>query len=58
MKISEIINNAKDPFVSFEIIPPARGRSAKEVYEIIDELLEFMPPFIDVTSHAADSYYV
>ncbi len=58
MKICEIIERATDPFVSFEIIPPARGRSAREVYEIIDELIDFKPPFIDVTSHAADSYYV
>ncbi len=58
MKISEIIDRAKDPFISFEIIPPARGRSAREIYEIIDELIQFKPPFIDVTSHAADSYYV
>ncbi len=58
MKISEILNRATDPFVSFEIIPPTRGRSAREVYEIIDELIEFRPPFIDVTNHAADSYYV
>ncbi len=58
MKINDILNNAKDPFVSFEIIPPARGRSAREIYEIIDELIEFKPPFIDVTSHAADSYFV
>jgi len=58
MKISEILHQAKDPFISFEIIPPARGRSASEIYEIVDELMEFKPPFIDVTSHAADSYYV
>lgn len=58
MKICEILDRSKDPFISFEIIPPARGRSAKEIYEIIDELIEFNPPFIDVTSHAADSYYV
>lgn len=58
MKISDIIHSAKDPFVSFEIIPPARGRSAREIYEIIDELIEFKPPYIDVTSHAADSYFI
>lgn len=57
MKICEILERSKDPFVSFEIIPPARGRSAQEIYSIIDELIEFRPPFIDVTSHAADSYY-
>jgi methylenetetrahydrofolate reductase (NADPH) len=58
MKISDILHERKDPFVSFEIIPPARGRSAREIYEIIDELIEFKPPFIDVTSHAADSYFI
>lgn len=58
MKISDILHDKKDPFVSFEIIPPARGRSAREIYDIIDELIEFKPPFIDVTSHAADSYFV
>lgn len=58
MKISEILQQSKSPFISFEIIPPARGRSAREIYAIVDELIEFHPPFIDVTSHAADSYYV
>ncbi len=58
MKISDILNQRNDPFLSFEIIPPTRGRSAREIYEIIDELIEFKPPFIDVTSHAADSYFV
>ncbi|MCF7823624.1 MAG: methylenetetrahydrofolate reductase [Candidatus Marinimicrobia bacterium] len=58
MKICEILDQSKNPFVSFEIIPPARGKSAREIYQIIDELIEFRPPFIDVTSHAADSYFV
>ena len=58
MKISDILHERKAPFLSFEIIPPARGRSAREIYEIIDELIEFKPPFIDVTSHAADSYFI
>jgi len=58
MKICEILDRSKDPFVSFEIIPPARGQSAHEIYDIIDELIEFKPPFIDVTSHAADSSFI
>lgn len=58
MKIRDLLDQAKTPFVSFEIIPPTRGRSAREIYEIIDDLIEFRPPFIDVTSHAADSYFV
>lgn len=57
MKIHEIIDRQQDPCVSFEIIPPARGQSAQDLYAVIDELIGFHPPFIDVTSHAADAYF-
>ncbi len=58
MKIIEYLEKTHETLISFEIIPPMRGRSAQEVYNILDELIEFKPPFIDVTSHAADAYYV
>ena len=58
MKIIEILDKATEPLISYEIIPPLRGKSAAQVYNVIDELIEFRPPFIDVTSHAADSTYV
>ncbi|MCF7796776.1 MAG: methylenetetrahydrofolate reductase [NAD(P)H] [Lentisphaeria bacterium] len=58
MKVIEYIERAKETLISFEIIPPMRGRSAQDVYDVVDKLIEFQPPFIDVTSHAADAYYV
>jgi len=58
LKIIEYLEKTHETLISFEIIPPMRGRSAQEVYNILDELIEFKPPFIDVTSHAADAYYV
>lgn len=58
MKVIEYIERAKETLISFEIIPPMRGRSAQDVYDVLDKLIEFQPPFIDVTSHAADAYYV
>jgi methylenetetrahydrofolate reductase (NADPH) len=58
MKIVDILRKAKEPLISYEIIPPLRGKSARQVYSVIDELIEFHPPFIDVTSHAADSVYL
>jgi len=58
MKIIDILAKAREPLISFEIIPPLRGKSAKQVYDIIDELIEFKPPFIDVTSHAADAVFL
>ncbi len=58
MKIIDILTQATEPLISYEIIPPLRGKSATQVYSVIDELIEFHPPFIDVTSHAADSTYL
>jgi methylenetetrahydrofolate reductase (NADPH) len=58
MKIIDILEQASEPLISYEIIPPLRGKSAFQVYRVIDELIEFNPPFIDVTSHAADSVYL
>ncbi len=55
MKIIDILDKATEPLISYEIIPPLRGKSAAQVYNVIDELIEFKPPFIDVTSHAADA---
>ena len=58
MKIIDILAQATEPLISYEIIPPLRGKSANQVYSVIDELIGFHPPFIDVTSHAADSTYL
>ena len=58
MKVIDFLEQAVKPLISFEIIPPDRGRSADEIYRIVEELMVFNPPFIDVTSHAADARYV
>ncbi len=58
MKIIDILAQANEPLISFEIIPPLRGKSATQVYNVIDELIDFKPPFIDVTSHAADAVFL
>ena len=53
MNIAEYLTTAV-PSVSFEIIPPLRGGSMRDLQIIIEELLQYQPPFIDVTSHAAE----
>ena len=51
MKVTEHINSAKgETLFSFEIIPPQKGKSIQELYDNIDPLMEFKPPFIDVTT--------
>ncbi len=57
MKITEQLARARDPLISYEIIPPARGGSVTDVLEVIASLMRFEPPFIDVTSHAAQVYF-
>ena len=57
MKVIEHYNKAKDPLISFEIIPPKRGGSVSKVFETLDGVMKYHPPFIDVTSHAAEAYY-
>ena len=57
MKVTEHIEKAKDPFISFEIIPPLRGGNINEIFELVEELVKHHPPFIDVTSHSAEVQY-
>ena len=59
MKITEHIKNAKGKTLfSFEIIPPVKGRNIKELYDNIDPLMEFQPPFIDVTTSREEYVYI
>ncbi|HEY5124147.1 MAG TPA: methylenetetrahydrofolate reductase [Ignavibacteria bacterium] len=57
MKVIEHLNKARNPLISFEIIPPLRGGDIKQLFGIIDDLIKFNPPFIDVTSHSAEVQY-
>ncbi len=57
MKVTEHLARADGPLVSFEIIPPLRGGTATALLALIDELAQFRPPFIDITSHAAQVSY-
>jgi methylenetetrahydrofolate reductase (NADPH) len=52
MKVTEHIENANGkPLFSFEILPPLKGQNIQSIFDSIDPLMEFKPPFIDVTYH-------
>ena len=57
MKITEHLKNAKSTLFSFEILPPLKGQSLKELCEGIEPLMEFKPPFVDVTYHREEYIY-
>lgn len=59
MKITEHIKNANGKTLfSFEIIPPKKGNNIHDLYNNIDPLMEFNPPFIDVTTSREEYVYI
>ena len=59
MKVTEHIEKAKgETLFSFELIPPVKGRNIQELYDNIDPLMEFNPPFIDVTTSREEYVYI
>ena len=57
MKVIEHLSRATRPLISYEIIPPLRGGTLRSLLELIEDLVPFAPPFIDITSHAAEVVY-
>ena len=58
MKVTDHIINANgDTMFSFEILPPLKGQHIQSIFDNIDPLMEFNPPFIDVTYHREEYVY-
>lgn len=57
MKVIDHINSAKETIFSFEILPPLKGQNINEIYGTIDPLMEFKPPFVNVTYHREEVVY-
>lgn len=58
MKVTEHIQNANGKTLfSFEILPPLKGQNIQSIFDGIDPLMEFKPPFIDVTYHREEYEY-
>ena len=59
MRITEHIQNANGKTLfSFEVIPPQKGSSINDLYKNIDPLMEFKPPFIDVTTSREEYIFI
>jgi len=57
MKVIDHLQEAKRPLISFEIIPPLRGGDLASLLGLMETLAKYRPPFIDITSHAAEVVY-
>ena len=57
MKVIDHIRNAQNTLVSFEILPPLKGKTISSIYEHLDPLMEFRPAFINVTYHRSETMF-
>jgi methylenetetrahydrofolate reductase (NADPH) len=57
MKVIEHLQQAKGTLVSFEILPPLKGRTISSIYDHLDPLMEFKPSFINVTYHRSETMF-
>ncbi|HEX8332400.1 MAG TPA: methylenetetrahydrofolate reductase [Segetibacter sp.] len=57
MTVIDHINQAKDTLISFEILPPLKGKSINSIYDHLDPLMEFKPSWINVTYHRSETMF-
>jgi methylenetetrahydrofolate reductase (NADPH) len=57
MKVTDHIAQAKGTVVSFEVLPPLKGKGIEALYKHLDPLMEFNPSFINVTYHRSEHVF-
>lgn len=57
MKVIDHINEARETIFSFEILPPLKGQNISKIFSSVEPLMEFKPPFINVTYHREEVEY-
>ena len=59
MEVSKLIKSTQDKTAfSFELLPPLKGNSIQQVYNVVDRLKEFDPKYINITSHHSENIFV
>ena len=57
MKIIDHIKQANGTLISFEILPPLKGKGISAIYNHLDPLMEFKPAYINVTYHRSEHIF-
>ncbi len=57
MKVIDHLSQAKDTLVSFEVLPPLKGKNISSLYQHLDPLMEFKPSFVNVTYHRSEHIF-
>jgi methylenetetrahydrofolate reductase (NADPH) len=51
MKVIDVIKSSEKTLFSFELLPPLKGSKGDKLYDTIDQLIEFDPKYINITTH-------
>ncbi len=57
MKVTDHLNQSKETIISFEILPPLKGKGIQSLYAHLDPLMEMKPAFINVTYHRSEHVF-
>jgi len=57
MKVIDIINKSDKTVFSFELLPPLKGDNADKIYRTIEQLTEFDPKYINITTHRDEAVF-
>ncbi|MTI88773.1 MAG: methylenetetrahydrofolate reductase [NAD(P)H] [Balneolaceae bacterium] len=57
MKVTEHIAQSDGTLFSIEVLPPLKGQNIRSLFDHMDPLMEFEPPFVDVTYHREEFIY-
>lgn len=51
MKVIDILKQSEKTLFSFELLPPLKGSKGDKLFDTIEQLLEFDPKYINITTH-------
>lgn len=57
MKITQIIEQNSGTGFSFEVLPPIKGKGIAQLFKNIDQLMEYKPLYINITTHRSEMVY-
>ena len=57
MKVIDIINRSDKTVFSFELLPPLKGNDTTRIYQTIENLLDYDPKYINLTTHRDETEY-
>ncbi len=56
-RLIELLKKPEKTHFSFELLPPLKGQNMDAIYSAIDPLMEFKPPYINITYHQEEVVY-